>query len=72
MKKFLAVFLAGIVIAGVLFFNAQNENIMQAEQPSRNHEKISSMLSATTDENADRTEDIENISVDIMAANALY
>jgi D-alanyl-D-alanine carboxypeptidase (penicillin-binding protein 5/6) len=78
MKKFLAVFLAAaVVIAGVLFFNGQKEDITLEAQTTPSYEADRSLptnetgvLSTTEDENAALAGDIERFSVDIMAANA--
>lgn len=62
MKKFLVFFLIGaVVIAGLLLLNRQNENMIQSE---------SEPPQSAADEHSAHAEEIENISVDIIAANA--
>jgi D-alanyl-D-alanine carboxypeptidase (penicillin-binding protein 5/6) len=77
MKKFLVAFSVGlIVISGFLLFDAMSKNIAQEPRASQNHETTGLLPPAISGEDSAFTEDfetiedVESISVDIMAANA--
>lgn len=74
MKKFLVMFLIGIVvITSILLFNGQNEDIMQEEQPSLRRTTSSSLpINETQALPAENAAPASNKSVDILLINASH